>query len=398
LSADLAALRARLAELGAKHAQQRRPRRPVERARLRAETEETPFGPAQVRHEWLAAEGTRKTPALARCLGIEPRSLEDPLFLDTETTGLSGGTGVVPFLIGLARYDDQGIHLAQYFLTDLDQEPALLWAVGQWVQRAGSLVTYNGRTFDWPLLQTRLVMRRVRPAWEVAVHLDLLHLARRIYKPRLPDCALQTIEQDVLELHRQEDVPGWMIPGRYFAWLRGASPELIEPVFAHNRQDVLSMARLVDRFDRLLEDGGELDPLDRFGRARFLQARGFQDEAVAEYSHLWQIGMPGTHRGAVGLRLARLLRRRGRWREAREVLAECWRTQCHPYPAAIELAKLLEHQARDPVAALRVVAEALELLTMAVITDDRWRIELERRRLRLDKRVARIGRELALTG
>jgi hypothetical protein len=80
------------------------------------------------------------------------------------------------------------------------------------------------------------------------------------------------------------------------------------------------------------------------------------------------------------------------------VLAECWRTQCHPYPAAIELAKLLEHQARDPVAALRVVAEALELLTMAVITDDRWRIELERRRLRLDKRVARIGRELALTG
>jgi hypothetical protein len=397
MSADLAALRARLAELGAKHARQR-PQAKLARPRFQAETEETPFGPALVRHEWLEPDGPRGTLALARCLQLDPGSLQEPLFLDTETTGLSGGTGVLPFLVGLARYEDERIHLAQYFLTDMDQEPALLWAVGQWVQRAGCLVTYNGRTFDWPLIQTRLIMRRVRPAWEIAVHLDLLHLARRIYKPRLPDCALQTIEQDVLELHRKEDIPGWMIPGRYFAWLRGASAELVEPIFAHNRQDVLSMARLVDRFDRILQDGGELDPLDRFGRARFLQARGFQDEAVEEYRHLWQIGIPGTHRGAVGLRLARLLRRRGRWQEAQQVLAECWRTQCHPYPAAIELAKLLEHQARDPVAALRVVAEALELMTMAVITDDRWRIELERRRLRLDKRVARIGRELALTG
>lgn len=397
MSADLAALRARLAELGAKHARQR-PQAKVVLPRFQAEAEETPLGPALVRHEWLKPDGSRGTLALARCLQLDPASLDEPLFLDTETTGLSGGTGVVPFLVGLARYEDGRIHLAQYFLTDMDQEPALLWAVGQWVHRAGCLVTYNGRTFDWPLIQTRLIMRRVRPAWEVAAHLDLLHLARRIYKPRLPDCALQTIEQDVLELHREEDIPGWMIPGRYFAWLRGASAELIEPIFAHNRQDVLSMARLIDRFERILEDGGELDPLDRFGRARFLQARGFHDEAVQEYRHLWQAGMPGAHRGAVGLRLARLLRRRGRWQEAQEVLAECWRTQCHPYPAAIELAKLLEHQARDPVAALRVVAEALDLLTMAVITEDRWRIELERRRLRLDKRVARIGRELALTG
>ena len=397
MSADLAALRARLAELGARHAQQR-PRRTQPRPQLQAETEETPFGPALVRHEWLAGDDSRQTRALARCLKLDPASLTEPIFLDTETTGLSGGSGVVPFLIGLARHEEDRIHLAQYFLTDLDQEPALLWAVGQWVHRAGCLVTYNGRTFDWPLLQTRLIMRRVRPTWEIAVHLDLLHLARRIYKPRLPDCALQTIEQDVLELHRQEDVPGWMIPGRYFAWLRGATAELIEPVFAHNRQDVLSMARLVDRFDRVLADGGELDPLDRFGRARFLQARGFQDEAVAEYRHLWQAGMPGTHRGAVGLRLARLLRRRGRWQEAQEVLAECWRTQCHPYPAAIELAKLLEHQARDPVAALRVVAEALELMTMAVVSDERLRIELERRRVRLGRRVARIDTELALTG
>ena len=174
----------------------------------------------------------------------------------------------------------------------------------------------------------------------------------------------------------------------------------MEPVFAHNRQDVLSMARLVDRFDRLLGDGAELHPLDRFSRARFLQARGFAGEAIGEYRHLWESdAMPGTQRGAVGLRLARLLRRQGRWREARLVLDECWRTQCYPYPAAIELAKLLEHQARDPVGALRIVAEALDLLTIAVIGDDRWRIDLEQRRRRLDLRVQRSSRgQLALTG
>ena len=399
MNGDLDALRARLAELGARPARQAcspAPKPPP----IAAATEETPFGPVAVREEWLAESDGPQTAALARCLGLEPTTLERPLFLDTETTGLSGGAGVVAFLIGLAWRDGQGIRLAQYFLQDLDQEPALLWAVGRRVSRAGCLVTYNGRTFDWPLLQTRLIMRRVRPAWSVAFHLDLLHIARRIFKPRLPDCALQTIEQAVLDLHRQEDFPSWMIPGRYFAWLRGADPGLMEPVFAHNRQDVLSMARLVDRFDALLQNGADLHPIDRFSRARFLQARGFDGEAIGEYRHLWSIGaMPSPQRGAVGLRLARLLRRQGRWREAREILDECWRTQCYPYPAAIELAKLLEHQARDPVAALRVVAEALSLLTMAVIGDDRWQTDLEHRRRRLHLRLGRSpGGHLALTG
>ena len=399
MTADLTALRARLAELGARHAT-RQPSPPAQGRVLGSSAiEETPFGPITVRTEWMPDEENTGAVALTRCLGLQGAALERPLFLDTETTGLSGGSGVVPFLVGLAWREDQGITLAQYFLSDLDQEPALLWAVGERVRRAGFLVTYNGRTFDWPLLQTRLIMRRVRPAWAVPFHLDLLHLARRIFRPRLPDCALQTIEQAVLGLHRRDDLAGWMIPGRYFSWLRGAGPEMMEPVFAHNRQDVLSMAILLTRFDALLADGAHLHPLDRFSRARYLQARGFADDAIAEYRHLWEQGMPGTHRGAVGLRLARLLRRGGRWREAKAILDECWRTHCYPYPAAIELAKLLEHQARDPVAALRVVAEALNLLTMALMSDDRWRVDLERRRRRLDRRVGSRDRDrLALTG
>jgi len=362
----------------------------------------TPFGPVLVRREWLADQGGNEIGALANCLGLAPDELRRPLFLDTETTGLSGGTGTVAFLVGLAWRDGQDLRLVQYFLNDFNQESALLWAVGQCIREAGVLVSYNGRSFDWPLLQTRLVMRRADPAWPSPPHLDLLTLARRIFKPRLPDCALQTIEQAVLDLHRADDLPGTLIPGRYFAWLRQGDASVLEPVFSHNRQDVLSMAVLLARFEILLRSSDDLDPLDRFGRARFLEARGFEPEAIREYRWLWSDGRHAGRlmaRGAIGLRLARLLRREGQWREARTVLEECWQTQSYPYPAAIELAKLLEHQARDPSAARRIVSDALGLLVFAAVPNPQWRTDLERRLGRLDRRLGPdAARAFALTG
>jgi hypothetical protein len=410
VTADLVALRERIAAIAARpppHSEP--PPYPPPQAgagnltRLPANcTEEaTPFGPVVVRREWFPDDGDREVEALSTCLGLAPGDLRRPLFLDTETTGLSGGTGTVAFLIGLAWREADGLTLVQYFLCDFNQENALLWAVGQCVREAGVLVSYNGRSFDWPLLQTRLVMRRA--AWPSPPHLDLLTLARRIFRPRLPDCALQTIEQAVLDLHRADDLPGSLIPSRYFAWLRGGDPQVMEAVFTHNRQDVLSMALLLARFEAVLRSSDELHPLDRFGRARFLEVRGFHDEAIQEYRQLWRhrpIG--GAHHalsGALGLRLARLLRRQGRWQEARSVLEECWRTQSYPYPVAIELAKLLEHQARDLDAARRIVSDALRLLALAVVPNPQWRADLERRSQRLERRLGLDARRLfALTG
>ena len=350
--------------------------------------EPTPFGPVVVRREWFPDDGDRGVEALATCLGLAPGDLRRPLFLDTETTGLSGGTGTVAFLVGLAWREADGLTLAQYFLRDFDEENALLWAVGQCVKEAGVLVSYNGRCFDWPLLQTRLVMRRSE--WASPPHFDLLTMARRIFKPRLPDCALQTIEQAVLDLHRADDLPGSLIPSRYFAWLRDGDPRVLDPVFTHNRQDVLSMALLLARFEAVLRDSDDLHPLDPFGRARFLELRGFHDDAIRAYRQLWQLrtkGAPAVLGGALGLRLARLLRRQGRWEEARLILEECWRTQSYPYPVAIELAKLLEHQARDLSAARRIVGDALRLLALAAVPNPHWRADLERRLQRLDRRL-----------
>jgi uncharacterized protein len=409
VTADLVALRERIAAITARPGSSVRSPSPFRggpgggprRLPPDCAEEATPFGPVAVRREWFPDDGSQEVGALATCLGFAPDELRRPLFLDTETTGLSGGTGTVPFLVGLAWREAEGLALAQYFLCDFDQENALLWAVGQCLREAGVLVSYNGRSFDWPLLQTRLVLRRA--AWPSPPHLDLLTLARRIFRPRLPDCALQTIEQSVLDLHRADDLPGALIPSRYFAWLRQGDPRSLDPVFIHNRQDVLSMALLLARFEAVLRGPDELHPLDRFGRARLLEARGFQVEAIREYDRLWRdhhgSGPLRATRGALGLRLARLLRRQGRWEEARSVLEECWQTQSYPYPAAIELAKLLEHQARDLAAARRIVGDALRLLAVAVVSNAQWRADLECRQRRLERRLGRDdGRAFALTG
>jgi uncharacterized protein len=412
VSADLVALRARIAAIAAgprrSIADQAAPdlRRGLPPALVQlpenCAEELTPFGPVIVRRDCFADRNDDELQAVATCLGFAPDDLRRPLFLDTETTGLSGGTGTVAFLVGLAWREQDGLRLVQYFLRDFDQESALLWAVGQYIGEAGVLVSYNGRTFDWPLLQTRLVMRRADPAWASPPHLDLLTLARRIFKPRLPDCALQTIEQAVLDLYRGEDLPGTLIPGRYFSWLRSGDGRVLEPVFSHNRQDVLSLVVLLARLEAVLRGPDGLDPLDRFGRARFLEARGFEAEAIQEYRQLWT-SWPRSNvrfqaRGAIGLRLARLLRRRGDWREARAVLEECWRSQTYPYPAAIELAKLLEHQARDVGAARLIVSDALRLLALAPVPNPQWQTDLERRRKRLERRLGDESRTLALTG
>jgi hypothetical protein len=231
----------------------------------------------------------------------------------------------------------------------------------------------------------------------------LLTIARRIFKPRLPDCALQTIEQAVLDLHRSEDLPGTLIPSRYVAWLREGEDDVLEPVFVHNRQDVLSMALLLARLERVLDGTVDLDPLDRFGRARLLEAKGFVMEAIDEYRWLWRemqtTRILFTTRGAIGIRLARLLRRQRLWTEARSVLEECWHSNAFPYPAAIELAKLLEHQARDLEAAWRLVSEALSLLQAAAVPNQEWKADLERLFHRLEtRRKRRTDDELAIAG
>src|SRR5436189_729035 len=183
--------------------------------------------PLEHRHGRVPLDGVRRAPldVLARVARVESEALaaERLLFLDTETTGLAGGTGTYAFLVGAGWIEGDVFVVAQHFMRDLDEEPALLAALAPLLERAGGVVTYNGAGFDLPLLETRFVLARRR--WPGTIpHLDLLPAARRLWSARLSDCRLVTVELHALGFERAGDLPGALIPSVYFEYLRRKAP------------------------------------------------------------------------------------------------------------------------------------------------------------------------------
>ncbi|MGH9862905.1 MAG: ribonuclease H-like domain-containing protein, partial [Candidatus Acidiferrales bacterium] len=195
-------------------------------------------------------------PQIASLLLAEPEgslpSLTDWLFLDLETTGLAGGTGTYAFLVGLAQLVPGGLRLRQFFLRDLAAESALLAALEPFLRGAKVLVTYNGKQFDAPLLETRFRLARRSVVLEPAFHLDLLYPARRLWKGRFSSLRLLNLEQELFGYRRPDDVPGENIPGLYFDFLRHGREQPLEAVFRHNAHDIVTLAAVAARILSLL--------------------------------------------------------------------------------------------------------------------------------------------------
>lgn len=189
-------------------------------------------------------------------LSLDPRLADvDPsrlLFVDTETTGLHGGAGTLPFLIGLGWFEGGDLHVEQLFLPRPGQEVPLLQRLADRLARASLMVTFNGKCFDWPLLRTRLVMNRL-PVPDTPAHLDLLHCARRLFKRRLSTTRLQDLERHVLGFHRLGDIDGALIPAAYFDYLRRGATAVIRQVLEHNVLDVVTMAAVLAELSRRVE-------------------------------------------------------------------------------------------------------------------------------------------------
>jgi len=298
-----------------------------------------------------------------RLLSRQPLAAGVParlLHLDTETTGLSGGTGTYAFLVGAGFFEGDQFVLKQYFMRDLDEEPALIAAVEALLADFDGVVTYNGRGFDLPLLETRFVLLRRR--WPDHLwHLDLLPPARRLWSARLPDCRLATVETHVLGMDRTGDVPGALIPSLYFNYLRSRRPGEMPRVFQHNRLDVLSLVALTGWVARALADpdGLALTPEEYVGLGRLWE--GVDAERGVEcYRAALTRGLGSPDREQLLFRLGLYAKREARWHEA-----------CSLWEAAIsddagfhlrpweELAKYYEHRSRDLAAAHRVTALAL---------------------------------------
>src|SRR5713226_1660608 len=218
-------------------------------------------------------------------------ALQDPeewLFLDTETTGLAGGTGTYAFLIGLAWWDASGLQVEQFFMRDFAEEHSLLHELAARVAERPVLVTFNGKSFDWPLLENRFTMTRSIAVPRLAVHLDLLHPARALWKLRLGSVRLVELERRVLDAprlgwHRDDDVASELIPQFYFDYLRGGPIEPLAGVVRHNQMDLRGLAALFGKVNELLSEAphatNEIESLDLFGLSRFLQRRGDSNRA-----------------------------------------------------------------------------------------------------------------------
>ena len=342
---------------------------------------------------------------LDRAFGIAPEALRvltrdeaipdarRLLFLDTETTGLAGGTGTYAFLVGAGFIEDDRLVIVQHFMRDLDEEGPLLAALAPLLARASAIVTFNGSGFDVPLLETRFVLGRRR--WPATLlHLDLMHPARRVWAARFADCRLSTLEQEVLGHRREGDVPGSMIPSLYFDFLRRRRAGPLARVFRHNADDVLSLIALLGWLGHALTHGehGVGDPFDLVGVAR-LWERFDPERAVACYRAALAVGLPAPAAHAVRLRLASWEKRWFRWDAACALWEEAASAPSFDPRPWEELAKYHEHRARDAAAARGVVTAALDRAGAAgaaasIMSAFTYRLaRLERRLMRSPRRM-----------
>jgi len=272
---------------------------------------------------------------------LEPNEL---LFLDTETTGLAGGTGTLPFLLGLARIDGDELHLCQWFLTGFRGEATLLEDARSWYGRARHLVSFNGKAFDVPLLTTRYRLARLAEPLSVIKHLDLLHPTRRAFGSRWPDCRLQTAERELLAFEREDDLPGHLVPEAWAAFVRSGTFTEVPRILHHNLLDLMTLTGLLSALVRVYAEPGFAGS-DPCAIARGFRQRGH--DAIA-YQYLCD---RSEELDAAGLmELADLHRQRRLWREAVQI----WTRLAHEdHALAMErLAKYYEHVCRDHSTAL----------------------------------------------
>jgi hypothetical protein len=317
-------------------------------------------------------------------------------FIDTETTGLSGGAGVCAFLIGIGYLTKNGFVVEQFMMSDFPAEPEMLRRVGETLRGFDVIASYNGRAFDIPILDSRFLLNRVRESLSDRPQLDLLHAARRIWKHRLDNCSLKSIEANVLDFFRVDDIDSWLIPQTYFEFLRTGERDLIEPVMHHNRLDILSLAFVAQMILSALDAPSEA-PLhygeDWFGLGTLFEKHRRMKEAVGCFERAMEIGLHENARARCMRLLSLTHKRKGDWDSAVRLWNEEAYDDSHTLFALEELAKFHEHRRRDLSGAREVCRRAITMLEIRVATTDadltRHFEQFEYRLRRIEKKIRR---------
>ena len=288
------------------------------------------------------------------------------VYLDTETTGLAGGTGTCAFLIGIGTLEGTQFLVRQFFLRDYPEEKAILHALAEILSAFDGLVTYNGKTFDVPLLETRYALARLKSPFGRLLHLDALHPARRLWRLRLESCKLTDLESAVLGIEREGDVAGSEIPAIYFDYLRSGDARGLQPVFYHNALDIMTLAAVTVELARAIGDGGAstLDsPVDLFSLSRMFEFAGSREQSVETCQRALSGGLPEEIEARALHQLALQYKRQ----RQHELAVEKWmelsrRASPLALEAFEELAIHYEHHQRDPQSAMEFTLAALERL------------------------------------
>ena len=318
-------------------------------------------------------------------LAAQPRDL---LFLDVETTGLNGGTGTLAFLIGVARIRDERVVVRQYFLTRPHFEPAMLAGLTKFADGVEQIVTYNGSSFDIPLLQSRYTMARQSSPIVELPHLDLLHSTRRFYSRSLESCRLKEIEQQILGVDRGMDIPGWAVPQVYFSFIREGVVGLMPAVMRHNALDVLSLITLLRRIGGLVDGDPVKLPSEAIELARLAYAAGNIDQSLEYHQAALRLAAAPQMRAYALAKHLRVLKRANRWAEVRDLCLEEIRQGAGSLMLYVEAAKACEHHTGDLKLAARLVERAL-LRTRVRSHHEGLLAELEQRHRRIMRKLAR---------
>lgn len=318
---------------------------------------------------------------------------EDFLFIDTETTGLSRSLGTLAFLIGIGVIENGRMIVRQYLSRDMDEEKSALYEVIKQMEAKKLLISYNGKCFDWPLLENRFILNRIQPPdWEDA-HLDLLHHCRRLWKRSLPGCSLKNIEKYILGIIRIDDPEGYEIPGIYEQWRDGGDNSDMHRVIEHNRLDIVSLASVYKAVGQLYKQPQNMTGQELYGAAYYMEMRKETETAVRLY--YMASARPDSPITSVDTRYSLLLKRFGRYNEAemiwQRMIQRPGNLNLFPYE---ELAKYNEHKIKDLIKAETFAQAALNLLEKSAdledtVVDEKSKAQLLHRIKRLNKKINR---------
>jgi len=300
---------------------------------------------------------------------FESLDLSTALFLDLETTGLSGGTGVIPFLVGMGYYRDDKFYVAQYFLGELAEEERMIREIGQFFSEMNfeSVVTFNGKGFDIPLLETRFIIHRQPFVLSELPHLDFLYSARSLWKHKHESCRLYHLAREVVQADRSEDIPSAEIPWRYFHYLNTGNFELIEPILYHNQEDILSLLGVVVAGASIFSEMGEeafVDAMDLFGAGKIMEKIGDVEKSL----QFFEKALDGELSDEISLeakkRISYYFKKNQDWERAVGIwkeMAAVERVSMNQLLSFRELAMYLEHKEKRYEEAVQITEEGLVL-------------------------------------